>query len=370
MAGAFPPGLARILLVFLPTALFTLYFGFICTPRYVSEARFVIHSASKPAAGLSGLSALLQLAGLSSFQDAAYSVRDFLTSRDALRELEPKVDLLRVYGDSKADFLSRYPSFLYGRSNEDLYRYFQRRISVIVNNTSEMTTLRVEAFHPDDAQAIARTLLDLGEALVNRLNDRVEQDAVRTADDELSRAQEQRVAAQIAVTAFRNRELVLDPGKNAAIVLELIGKLSTELAQTRAQIDETRQASPRSPLLASLTQQASALQQQIDVERDRVTKDSDALADKISAYERLMLEQEFATRALSQAVMALDSARSEARRQQLFLERVVEPDRPDKAMEPQRLRIILTAFGFNVIGAGVLWLIGTGLREHAASGHR
>ena len=28
--------------------------------------------------------------------------------------------------------------------------------------------------------------------------------------------------------------------------------------------------------------------------------------------------------------------------------------------------MVLTVFGFNVLGAGLLWLLGTGLREHAA----
>ena len=70
---------------------------------------------------------------------------------------------------------------------------------------------------------------------------------------------------------------------------------------------------------------------------------------------------------LEQTVTGLESARTEARRQQLFLERVVEPGLPDAAMEPQRWRTICVVFGFNVIGLAVLWLIGAGFREHASA---
>ena len=67
-------------------------------------------------------------------------------------------------------------------------------------------------------------------------------------------------------------------------------------------------------------------------------------------------------------LVAEATARIEAHRKQMYLERVVEPGLPDEAMEPQRWRTVLTVFGFNVIGLGVLWLIGAGLREHAAQG--
>jgi hypothetical protein len=29
--------------------------------------------------------------------------------------------------------------------------------------------------------------------------------------------------------------------------------------------------------------------------------------------------------------------------------------------------MVMTVFGFNVIGIGVIWLLGSGLREHAAA---
>lgn len=357
-------------IIFLPTLLIIPYIGLLCTPRYVSVAQFVVHTASKPSPTPSGLGSLLQFAGLSASHDAVYSVQDFLTSRDALLQLQQKFDLARVYGGAEPDFLSRYPSIVYDRSTEDLYRYFQRRLSVVVNNTSEVTTLRVEAFRPEDAAMIASTLLELGEQFVNRLNQRAEQDAVRSAADELVHAQDRRVAAQITVTAFRNRELLLDPEKNAQVLLELIGKMSTELAETRARIEETRSTAPSSPLLVSLGQQAAALERQINLERARVANDSDGLADKIAAYQRLMIEQEFATEALARAQTAFDEAQIEARRQQIFLDRVVEPNLPDKATEPRRLKVIMTAFGFTLIGAGILWLIGTGLGEHASHAKR
>ena len=362
--------LLRVLLVLAPTLLAAAYYGLIATDRYVSEARFVIRTAAKPASTIGGLNALLQLAGMSRSEDDAYAVRDFLTSRDALRRLRERLNLERIYGPPDADFVARWPSIFYGPSDEMLHLYFQRMLSVVVNSSSGLTTLRAQAFRAEDAQEVATELLAFGEDLVNRLNVRLQDDAVRVAAAEVTQAEERRIANQIAITAFRNRELILDPGRNSAIVVELIGRLSGELADLRAQIGEMQGNAPNSPQMNGLAHRAAAIERQIALERARVGNGSDGLADKIAEYERLMLEREFSVRSLSQAVSALEAARVEARLQQLFLELVVEPGRPDEATMPQRSRTALTVFVFNVIGFGVLWLIWSGLREHAGEkGH-
>ncbi len=362
-------GLLPTMLVMLPTLLAAIYYFGIAADRYVSETRFVIRTASKPSSASGGLNALMQLVGMSPSQDDSYAVRDFLTSRDALAQLQSRVDLGRIYGDPDADFLTHWPSLLYGRSNEDLYAYFQNRLSVIVNASTGLTTLRADAFRAEDARLVARTLLALGEDLVNRINVRMEQDALRVATDEVARAEQRRIAAQLALTSFRNRELMLDPGKSSAMVVELIGKLAGDLAATQAQIAEMRSNAPSSPQMASLVQRAAALDRQIGIERERVSNGSDGLASKIGDYERLSIEREFSIRTLSQAVSALDAARLEAQRQQLFLERVVEPGLPDEALAPRRWRTVLTVFGFNVLGFGVVWLLWAGLREHSGARH-
>jgi capsular polysaccharide transport system permease protein len=360
----------RIVLVLLPTVLAVLYYGALATDRYVSEARFVIRTASKPATLGGGLGALLQLVGASRSQDDAYALRDFLISRDAMHELAERVDLTAIYRHPEADVLLRYPAPWSRETNEGFYRYFERRLDVVVNNSSGLTILRVEAFRPDDAALVARALLDMGEDLVNKLNTRMQEDAVRVAASEVARAEQQRVDSQIALTAFRNRELILDPGKSSAIVVELIGKLSAELAAVRTQIGEMQGNAPDSPQLRTLRTQAAAIEHQISTERGRVANDSDGLAAKIEQYERLILTQEFAVASLTQAVTALEIARVDARRQQLFLERVVEPGVPDEATMPRRWRSVFTVFGFNVIGAGVLWMIVAGMTEHAGMAAR
>ncbi len=241
-------------------------------------------------------------------------------------------------------------------------------VEVIHVATTGITTLRVQAFRAEDALVVNRTLLSLGEELVNRMNERIRNDAVRFAESEVSRSQQRLVDNQIRITEFRNRELMLDPSKSSLIVAELIGRLSAELAVVTAQLREVEAASANSPQIPSLQRRAAALESQIVLERARVSNSSDGLASKIADFERLNLERDFAVKALASAVASLELARNEARRQQLYLERVVEPHAADYAMEPRRLRNVLIIFATSVLLFFIGWLFLAGIKEHQFAG--
>src|SRR5260370_31827795 len=113
-------------------------------------------------------------------------------------------------------------------------------VSVIHVDKSGISTLSVKAFRPEDARDVAEALLTAGEALVNRINQRLQTDAIANSLADLDAAQQRMITAQAALTDFRNRELIVDPTQNAVALAELISRLSTELAATQAQISELR----------------------------------------------------------------------------------------------------------------------------------
>ena len=89
-----------------------------------------------------------------------------------------------------------------------------------------------------------------------------------------------------------------------------------------------------------------------------------SLAPKISTYEDLVLNREFADKQLAAATAALTTAEQEARRQKLYLDRIVNPSLPDEAMEPRRWLSLLTVFASCLLIYGLLWLMWAGVREH------
>lgn len=354
------------LFVVLPTLLTGLYYGVVASDRYVSEAQIVVRRGAEPASS-GWLASFLKTAGLAGGADETSTVQSYILSRDALTSLGARLPVKSYFDVPQADFLARWPSWIYGRSDEEFYSYYKRVVRAEPDAETGILTISVQAFDPAAAKRLTAMLVELAEDMVNRLNDRIRADAIRTANDEVARSEETLVASQVALTQFRNRELLLDPKRNAVMLTELIGQLNTELANTIAQIDQVRQGATNSPQLAPLEAQATSLRQQIAAQREEMTVSGSGLAGKVEQYERLTLQQQIVTKRLASAVAALTAAQNGARRQQIFLQRVVEPNQPDKATMPKRLANVLTVFGWSMLFYLIFWLISSGLRERTVS---
>ena len=342
-----------LLLVVLPTLLATGYFDLIATDRYVSEAKFLVRKAAampRPAQDKTSIEAPPPDVGGG---NESYAVHDFMLSRDALHLLLAKADLRDILVRGRSDPLWRFPGFLTGDKDEDLYRYYRSLVSVDYDSSSGLTTLRAEAFNPVDAQRIADVLINGAEALMGRLNERAHADAVHSAQAELRDARDDAMSAIDHLTQFRDRESVVDPTLLSKTVLDTITALSLRLVEASAQRDVTSHSSPGNPQLPLLDARIQALQKQIDRERATLAGSDRSLAPRIAEYERLVLEKELAEKRLASADGVLDMAKQEAQRQEIYLERVVEPNRADEAVYPRR---IAWPLGVLLTGLALFWV--------------
>ncbi len=351
-----------LLTVVLPTTIAILYYGLIASDVYISESRFVVRSPQRQAQ--TGLSALLQGSGFSRSQDDTYSVHDFVLSRDALTELDQKLAVRKGYTSPDADFINRFPGLDWDDSFEAFHRYYRKHVSIDYDTASSITTLQVRAFTADASKQINDLLLKMGERLVNNLNDRSRQDLIKTAEQEVATAEEKIKSAAAALAGFRNTQTVFDPDRQSALQLQGVAKLQEELLSTQAQLDQIKRVSPSNPQVASLTSRVENLRKAISAETSKVAGADGSLTSKSAAYERLALDKLFAEKQLAAALTSLESARSEALRKQLYLERLVQPNLPDKAMEPKRIRSILMVFVLGLVAWGVVSLLVASIKEH------
>jgi capsular polysaccharide transport system permease protein len=350
-----------LVIVVVPTLLAAIYLLLIASPRYVSEARFIVRT---PTSQPSALGVALQGVGLSSNQTDAFAVHEYIKSRDGLRELNQRYDVRQMLARPGVDAFSRFPRPWEGDSFEDLFDGFQRYVIVGYDSTTGISTLRVEAFRPQDAQALGVAMLDGGERLVNRLNERAASDTVDDARRVVQEAQDRLALAQQQIASFRNREGFIDPARTAAAGSDLIGELATTLATMKAERSQTAADTPNSPQLAVLDSRIRAYERQILQEQAKIAGNSDSLAQKLTRYEALTLDVEYAGRTLTAATASYDGAVLDARRKRLYLERVVAPDRPDKPTEPKRLWLLLAVFASTLLAYAIGWLIYAGVREH------
>ena len=352
-----------VIVVAAPTLLSAAYYGLWAAPRYVSETRFIVRGIAG-AGAVPGIEGFLQALGVVHSTDDSNAVLDYLVSRDAVAALEAALPLRKMYARDEADAPARFPRPFMSDSFERLYWYYNDRVAVYPDTDTGIITIRVQAFRPDDAQAIARQLLTQAEALVNAMNARLEADTVTSAETAVAEATKVVLATQDEITRFRNREIVVDPSQNAVAQLSTITDLSGEVDEVLAQIAQSKRVSPANPAVSALKAKADAIAAQIAAEEKALAGSREAVADKVSAYERLMLLRTLADTSLQAATLSLHSAREDARRQHVFVEEIVAPNLPDEPTEPQRLRAVGTVFAVSMAALAVLWLVSVGVKEH------
>ncbi len=360
-----PKAMAFGIIVMLPTLIGACYFLLVASPRYVSESHFVVQRAGQAAPAALGLA--LSGVGLNATSSDAFIVHEYIRSRSALEDLKTKFDIDKVFSPSSSDPLSRAIRPWSSKTKESEYKGVQRFITVGYDSTTGISTIRVEAFDPRDAQAVNLALLQGGESIVNSMNERASAAAVDEARRTLTESTERLRKAQDALTSFRNNQRFVDPEMTATEHGEIIGRLSGEIAMLEANLRQTRSDTPDSPLIVSLQRRLEAYRAQLEQERAKVAGGANSLAPKLGTYEALVFERDLASRTLTAASQSYETARIDARRQHLFLDRVVSPDRPDKAMQPKRLISILTILASCLLVYGCGYLIWAGMREHSHS---
>jgi len=350
--------------VLIPTVLASIYFGAIASDVYISESRFVVRNPQRQ--GQSGLGALLQSTGFSftRSQDDTYSVHDFVMSRDALTELDRQLQVQKAFSSSKIDFINRFPGLDWDNSLESFHRHYRKHVTIDYDTVSSISVLYVRAYTAEDARNFNDLLLKMGERLVNNLNDRSRQDLIHVAEKEVQTAEERVKSASLALSGYRTRQGLFDPERQAGLQLQGVAKVKEELLNTQAQLNQVRQLSPDNPQIAALKNRIETLKKAIAAESSEVAGGQGSFTSKASVYDRLLLEKTFADRQLASVLAALESARNEAQRKQLYLERLVQPNLPDKAMEPRRVRSVLMVFVLGLIVWGVVSLVVASVKEH------
>ncbi|WP_022677157.1 capsule polysaccharide export protein [Novosphingobium sp. B-7] len=353
-----------LLFVVVPTVLAVIYYGLVAGDIYVSESRFVIKSPDEKRPALSSLANLIQTTGLSTGQEQSNEVLEFVRSRDALNELQKRIDIRQKYATG-GDFLSRFPSFVSEKSFENLYKYYGKMVDANLDTQTGTAVVKVKAFTPDDAYQINRILLSLSEDMVNRLNARAQGRGIAEAEQQLAQASQRAREATINLTRYRNQSALIDPVKQASGVVEIANQLTAQRAALQAQLSMMEQQTPRNPSIPALRNRIAALSAQAAQQNSQVAGGAGAMASKLGNYEDLLVEQKFANDSLTVANAALVQARADAQRQKFYLERVVEPNRPDEALLPSRLLSILSVAACALCLYFIGWMLVVGILEHA-----
>jgi capsular polysaccharide transport system permease protein len=352
-------------IVGLPTLVAGVYFFGIAANLYMSKAEFLVRSPKT--VQVNPVSAFLQSTGLSRSGDDSAAVADFIMSRDAVEKLEHHDNLRTIFDRPEGDFVTRFPGLLRRTDFEALYRHYTHFVSVQTDSGTGVTTLEVKAYRAKDAQKLAEALLEYSEQLINQLNIRARRDAIDIAQREVDRVEHRLATIQDQLTAYRVKQKMIDPKSASMSVLLLIQKMETAEADARAQLAELLQTSPNSPQLPLIRTRIESLDNLIERERAKLSGQTDSVVTSITGYERLILQRELAEKGLASAFTSLEAARLEAARQQVYLERIAQPNLPDYPLYPERTLDFSMVVASCLLAYALAWLLVASVREHQAA---
>jgi capsular polysaccharide transport system permease protein len=281
-------------------------------------------------------------------------------------DADKAIGLRRLWSGSSADYFSRLST---SASEEEFYKYYSKHVTVISDPLDPVIQLQVDAFHGEDSQLIAKTLVGLAQEKLNSSFTAMREDSLQFARSEVSRAEQQLAGASDKLKAFRNSHSELDPTASAQGVGQVTTAMFGQLASAEAELRTTLSyARDDSSAVKNLKTRISSLKKQIADNRDMLAGTSNKdkpYSELMSSYEELMLNQKFAQEAYTSAMSFLAQSRTSLARQHSYLIDFLSPTLPQDALEPRSLRNIAIV----LIASGLLWLtislVGSALREHA-----
>ncbi|RBP04630.1 capsular polysaccharide transport system permease protein [Roseiarcus fermentans] len=339
------------LVVLVPSIGAAAYYAFIASNQYVAEAQFTVMGGEVPAPD--AIASMTGIPAAAIIQDTQI-VTNFIESRAAVEKLEASVGLRQLYSGGDIDYLARFdPS----KPVEKLVSYWRRMADASIIMPAGIVDLKVRAFTPEDARAIADSVLDLSEQLINDLNARMNADAVRDAEQELQRTAERLAAARAALEKARNDQGVIDAVKQADAINKLATDLRGQLARMQQEYDAQLHAVlSTAPQMRTLKARIEAGQAQIAELEARLTaadpaESSQTLSNSMTRFAQLDLEHQIAERLYSGAAASLELARLTGEHKLMYLNTFVRPVAPQEPRYPKR--ILYTAAV--VVGSLAAW---------------
>lgn len=342
-------GLSALLVIGIPALLAVAYYGFWASSQYVTSFQFAVRGPSQAAAGKIGGASVL---GVGAMSPDAFVVTDYINSPQAISDVERDVDLRTIFSKPAIDFGSRLAPHV---TAEELSAYWTKMVWAHFDLISGNVSVSVRAFTPQESLKLAQAVIAMSNEMFRRLNTQAQHDAVRIADENLSRAQQQLAANRKELLAFREKSGFMDPDKTAQAGSATIDDLRKQWTVLQSQVASIRATSPNSPTLAMLNSQIAALEGQIKKESQLGSSSAKAVsAETLGQYQSLDLERQFAEKQYTDALVLRSEAYLMAQNQQSYLALFVEPTLPQTSLYPDRARSIASV----VLAAAAAWFIG------------
>lgn len=352
--------LAMIISFFLtfiiPTLTIATYYIYFASNQYMSEAQFTVAGSMMPSAD--GMPSLGGIPAIAIIQDTQI-VTNYVVSRAALEKLETNVKLRDLYSKPTTDWYARFDP---KKSIEKFITYWKGMVSTSIKMPSGIVTLQVRAFSPDDAKLIADALVTDSELLINEMDQRMHNDAVKGAEQQVASASSKLADTRLALENARNNSGILDAIKTADSINGILNGVKSSLLQLQQEYQtQLKVVSSSAPQMRLLKSRIDATAIQINELEAQLTQKSGStdptLSRAVSQFASLDLEHKIAERLYAGALTALEIARLTAQKRMMYLTTFIRPQAPQDSEYPRRTTNTFMAIFICLIVWGIICMI-------------
>ncbi|GAL12848.1 capsular polysaccharide export system inner membrane protein KpsE [Vibrio astriarenae] len=262
-------------------------------------------------------------------------VRAFIYSNDMLLHLDKTIGIREHYQSSEADIFTRLAS---DATSDELLKFYKKFVRVDINEKSGVVSIYSQAFTPAYAKKITDTIVERAEWYINSISHQLAEAQLEFVRGEHQLIEDKLNQAQADLLKFQQQHHLLDPTAEGAALQQIAYSLEGEIASKEAELKAlTSIMSSTSPQVVRAKNEISALQYQLQLERDKLALDSEgnhSVSQLLAQYTDLKIKMDLALHAYSSSQVSLEKTRTEAYRKIKFLIIVQKPVLPDDIKYP------------------------------------
>ncbi|MEM6577138.1 MAG: capsule biosynthesis protein [Pseudomonadota bacterium] len=350
--------------VMLPTLVAGYYFYAIATPMYSTKSEFLILTADGTGGGAA--SSLLSGTAFATGQDSI-ATQSYLQSKDAMLRLDADLGFKSHFGDPSIDPIQRLDP---DASTEDAHALYKKYIKLGFDPTEGVIRMEISTADPEVSRLFSQQLIEYAEERVDQLSQEKRFDAVKTAEQSLNEAKEDRRSAQRRLVELQEGT-ILDPEGEIANIRSLISNAELQLQEKLLALNtQLANARPNEARVAALRSEVDVLEAELVKQNARLTQatvGSASLASQAAEIQMAQADLMTADMVLQSALETKRQSEVEANKQVRYLTVAVEPVASEDPTYPRSFENTLLTF---LLFAGIYLLISltvSVLREQVSS---
>ncbi len=333
-----------VLFLLIPFLIFAFYQIVWASPRFESRAQLIVQQPDGMAT-MDASMALLSGLGMSTPTSADLElVKAYLYSQDMIDYVQQQIDIVSHYNSYNIDYFSRLHN---GATQEDLFSYYEKHIEVEIDEKSAVVTFLVQAYNSKFAHKLNLLLVERAEWYINSIGHQLASAQLKFIKHEHELTEIRLESAKSNLLNFQQQYNLLDPEAEGVAFQQITYGLERQVATMQAELKTLLAVmTDRAPQVLLQKSQIAGLQQQLEVERERlslqksrtgqvVIGESGSVSEVLAKYTDFKIALELSLQAFTSSQISLEKARIEAYRQLKYLIVVESPTQPQDNLYPE-----------------------------------